>query len=120
MRALVLVTDACMHDTLPCYSVLISNVSGAVRQVLGASKKAAEVRRAELLGQGQGSLAHALTQTCREHAAAWLRQPVTCGLVTEVSRGGADGEGSKLGSLFMGARSSILQEGLVVLNPGDG
>ncbi|KAK9786572.1 hypothetical protein WJX73_000347 [Symbiochloris irregularis] len=60
-------------------------------QILGASKKSTDVRRTEILGSGDGSLAHALTSACREHAHAWLRQPVTSGLVAEVARRGAGG-----------------------------
>lgn len=58
---------------------------------LGASKKAPEVRRRELLGSGGGSLAAALAELCGRRAAALLRSQHGSEVLVEACCGGQGG-----------------------------
>lgn len=60
--------------------------------MLGGSKKDSKLRRAEVLGSGDSSLAHHLCQQCAQNAADMLRDPLACDTVVEVAEAGADGE----------------------------
>ena len=60
-------------------------------QVLGTSKKSMEVRRAEVLGSGLGSLAGRLLHLCTHKADALLRNPIGSGVLVEVATGGEGG-----------------------------
>ena len=60
--------------------------------MLGGSKKDSKLRRAEVLGSGDSSLAHHLCQQCAQNAADMLRDPLACDIVVEIAKAGADGE----------------------------
>lgn len=60
--------------------------------MLGGSKKDSKLRRAEVLGSGDSSLAHHLCQHCAQNAADMLRDPLACDTVVELAQAGADGE----------------------------
>eukprot|EP00878_Enallax_costatus_P018010 GHUV01018936.1.p1 GENE.GHUV01018936.1~~GHUV01018936.1.p1 ORF type:complete len:698 (+),score=293.25 GHUV01018936.1:365-2458(+) len=62
-----------------------------VERQLGESKKAADVRRRELLGSGKGSLSEALLQLCAAQGGELLRSQVGGDVVVEVARGAAGG-----------------------------
>lgn len=59
--------------------------------MLGGSKKDSKLRRAEVLGSGDSSLAHHLCQHCAQNAADMLRDPLACDTVVELAQAGADG-----------------------------
>lgn len=59
--------------------------------MLGGSKKDGKLRRSEILGTGDNSLAHHLCQLCANHAADMLQDPLACDVVIEVAQAGADG-----------------------------
>lgn len=60
--------------------------------MLGGSKKDGKLRRSELMGSGESSLAHHLCQLCASHTADMLRDALACDTVIEVAQGGADSE----------------------------
>jgi pumilio family protein 6 len=62
-----------------------------VPRQLGESKKAADVRRRELLGSGPGSLSGGLVQLCAEQAPQLLASPVGSEVLVEVARGAGGG-----------------------------
>ena len=79
------------RNTYPANLTWPSLYNSCCMQVLGVSKKDADVRRQELLGSDKGSLAQAMSHLCQDRAGAWLRQPMTCSLIAEVGSGGAGG-----------------------------
>lgn len=60
--------------------------------MLGGSKKDSKLRRAEVLGSGEGSLGQVLCQLCSSSAGDMLRDPLACDTIVEVALAGADGE----------------------------
>jgi pumilio family protein 6 len=62
-----------------------------VPRTLGESKKAADVRRRELLGSGRSSLSGGVVQLCALQASELLQSPVGSEVLVEVARGAAGG-----------------------------
>ena len=58
---------------------------------MGISKKDPLVRAQELLGQGNGSMAHGLTSLGSQKAVALLRHAAASDVAVEIARGGEHG-----------------------------
>jgi hypothetical protein len=69
----------------------VEGETAQVEVVLGASKKEAAIRRQELLGSGEGSLAAALLQHCTSVVSCLLRSSHGAELVEEFACGSAGG-----------------------------
>ena len=84
-------------------------VQEQVGDSLGGSKKDAEVRQVELLGEGSSSLAARLCTACTTSTADMLKDQYACDVIVETAQAGSSGT-ALLGQSYLQSLSVMVQQ----------